>query len=202
MDSMESRATCSAGPARPIQTPNGLGLEHRRENPSRKLGPQRQRNPGRTFFRPFTLKLNSSIIILLLLAAVLAVLASLTTAAPTNLAAGWTYEDIITNAGIATDFVFLPDERLLVVLKAGRILMVKGKKVTGIAADLTQLVGRAYGDRGVVGISVHPQFGTGVDKDWVYIGYVWDGNKDVADRMFGDHGDTWGGNAFVTPGEF
>ena len=123
-----------------------------------------------------------------------------TSAAPTNLPDGWTSEDVIQNAGIATDFVFLPDERMLIILKAGRILMVKGNKVTGIAADFTSLVGRAYGDRGVVSAAVHPAFGTGAGKDWIYIGYVWDGNKDVASKAFGDVADTWGGDAFVVPG--
>jgi hypothetical protein len=123
-------------------------------------------------------------------------------AGPSSLPKGWKSEDILGNAGIATDFVFLPDDRLLVILKAGRILMVKGNKVTGIAADLTSLVGRAYGDRGVVAAAVHPEFGTDAGKDWIYIGYVWDGTKEVAERMFGDVSATWGGNPFVVPGGF
>lgn len=78
--------------------------------------------------------------------------------------------------------------------------MAKGNKITAIAADLTRLVGRAYGDRGLLGAAVHPEFGTGVGKDWIYVGYVWEGTKEVVERYFGGVKETWGGDAFVANG--
>lgn len=82
---------------------------------------------------------------------------------------------------LTTDFLFLPDERCLVLLKSGRILMLKGKKITGIVADLSDRLGSHVGDRGLMTVEHHPKF---PEVPYLYIGYVYDGTKDEIDSIF------------------
>jgi glucose/arabinose dehydrogenase len=119
----------------------------------------------------------------------LVALVGFTNAAPRNLPEGWQNEDMIRNLGITTDFVFLPDERMLVTLKAGRILVIKGKKVTNIALDLNNKLGPHYGDRGLMSIEVDPDFERG--KPYVYLAYVWDASREVIGHLFGKYNSTW-----------
>jgi hypothetical protein len=84
-----------------------------------------------------------------------------------------------------TDFLFLPDERMLVSTKDGRVLVVKANLVSNIAADLSALVGTHYGDRGLMRMIAHPDFGKGSGKDWIYIAYVYDPTAEEAELYFG-----------------
>lgn len=86
---------------------------------------------------------------------------------------------------LVTDFLFLPDERMLVSTKDGRVLVVKANLVSNIAADLSALVGTHYGDRGLVRMISHPDFGKGNGKDFIYIAYVYDPTVAEADQYFG-----------------
>jgi len=129
----------------------------------------------------------------------LSFLISSSVAAPQNLPNDWQNQDILRNLGITTDFAFLPDERLLVVLKAGRILMVKGKKVTNIAIDLSNRLGRHYGDRGLMTLEVDPEFPA---KPYVYVGYVWDATPEIINTLFGPHNATWPRGAAGVQGAF
>ncbi|KAI9016642.1 Sorbosone dehydrogenase-domain-containing protein [Hyaloraphidium curvatum] len=106
-------------------------------------------------------------------------------AIPYNLPAGFTWDDVAKNLGLVTDFLFLPDERMLVSTKNGRILVVKANLVSNIAADLSKLVGTAFGDRGLVRMVHHPDFGKGNGKDFIYIAYVYDPSAAEADLWFG-----------------
>ena len=120
-------------------------------------------------------------------------------AVPQNLPQDWTNEDVIRNLGIVTDFVFLPDERILVLLKAGRVLMVKGKRTTNIAGDLSNLLGQHYGDRGLISITVDPDF---PNKPYIYIGYVWDATPEIINKLFGKYNSTWPRGAADMQGKF
>lgn len=75
----------------------------------------------------------------------------------------------------------MPDERCLVLLKSGRILMLKGKKVTGIVADLSDRLGSHVGDRGLVSIEMHPKF---PEVPYLYVGYVYDGTEKEINEIF------------------
>ena len=79
--------------------------------------------------------------------------------------------ELVTNQLSApASLAFIGDDDFLVIQKIdGRVMRVTGGSVSGPLLDLAV---NADGERGGLGIVVHPDFGQGVDRDWVYVYYT------------------------------
>jgi len=72
--------------------------------------------------------------------------------------AGFVQEAIAAGFTLPTDFVFAPDGRLLVAEKAGRVRIVQNGTVLGAPLlDISERVNSMF-DRGLLGITLHPDF--------------------------------------------
>ncbi len=103
---------------------------------------------------------------------ILAVIAA-TVAMPTSPAAGHDasgFDDtrilVLTQP---TDLDWTPDGRMLIAEKAGRVLVVENDAVTGTALDISSIV-CGGGERGIVGLTVHPDFAI---NGFVYLYYTY-----------------------------
>jgi glucose/arabinose dehydrogenase len=93
-----------------------------------------------------------------------------------TLAAGATYSDprfsdtaVVQGLSAVTDFTFLPDGRILILEKAGRVLATgPGGGTPTVVLDFRNSVDDG-GERGLLGICLHPSFAT---TGWIYVYYT------------------------------
>jgi aldose sugar dehydrogenase len=94
------------------------------------------------------------------LAAILLVLLVAGTRAATYSVTGFSDTAVVTGLDQPTDFAFLPDGRLLIIEKPGRIKIAPpGGGAAVLALDMTASVNEVS-ERGLLGICLHPQFAT------------------------------------------
>ncbi|HEV8230923.1 MAG TPA: PQQ-dependent sugar dehydrogenase, partial [Thermoanaerobaculia bacterium] len=68
---------------------------------------------------------------------------------------------VVTGLNQPTDFAFLPDGRILILERPGRVMIVgPSGGAPAVAADLTPLVEDNASERGLLGICLHPDFAT------------------------------------------
>ncbi|KAI9032345.1 Sorbosone dehydrogenase-domain-containing protein [Hyaloraphidium curvatum] len=92
---------------------------------------------------------------------------------PSQFPPGFSVSDVVGNLGLVTDFAFLDGSRILVANKMGQILLVKGNYVAATLLDIGWKLGSVGGDRGLTGVTVHPQWPA---SPYIYVGYVRDDN--------------------------
>jgi len=81
--------------------------------------------------------------------------------AATYSVAGFSDTAVFTGLNQPTDFAFLPDGRILILERPGRVMIAgAGGGVPTVAADLTALVEDNAAERGLLGICLHPNFAT------------------------------------------
>jgi hypothetical protein len=85
---------------------------------------------------------------------------------------GFIIDDVAGNLGIVTDFAILQGNTYLVTQKSGQLVLVQNGQQT-VILDLSNLVGTAFGDRGLIAVEVHPQYPI---VPFVYLAYVYDPN--------------------------
>ncbi len=74
---------------------------------------------------------------------------------------GFSDTAVVTGLNQPTDFTFLPDGRILILERPGRVMIAgPGGGVPTVAADLTALVEDNAAERGLLGICLHPNFAT------------------------------------------
>ncbi|HEX2486623.1 MAG TPA: PQQ-dependent sugar dehydrogenase, partial [Myxococcota bacterium] len=88
----------------------------------------------------------------------------------TDLPPGFVDELVIGGLSFPTAVAFMPDGRLLVALKDGRVRIYQGSTLLGTFVDLRARVHDNH-DRGLLGIAVHPEF---PDEPYVYLLYTHD----------------------------
>lgn len=82
--------------------------------------------------------------------------------------AGFSDTAIVTGLNQVTDFAFLPDGRILILEKPGRVLVAGvGGGATTLALDISGPVDD-FSERGLLGICLHPSFAT---NGWLYLYY-------------------------------
>jgi glucose/arabinose dehydrogenase len=95
------------------------------------------------------------------LAAILLVLSGADARAATYSVAGFTDTAVASGLDQPTDFAFLPDGRILILERAGRVLVSPpGGGSTSIALDMTSIVQDNASERGLLGVCLHPGFAT------------------------------------------
>jgi glucose/arabinose dehydrogenase len=94
------------------------------------------------------------------LATILFVLLSAGTRAATYSVAGFSDTAVVTGLDQPTDFAFLPDGRILILEKPGRVKIAPaGGGAPTLALDMTASVDE-FSERGLLGVCLHPQFAT------------------------------------------
>ena len=117
----------------------------------------------------------------LLVTALLGLLAAASHAAPQVTDDSFSIERVVEGLAVPTTMAFIGAGDFLVLEKdTGRV-----RRATGGVLNPTAVLDLAVsgcGERGLLGIAVHPQFGAGMDKDWVYLYYTSsDESFDVSD---------------------
>jgi glucose/arabinose dehydrogenase len=89
--------------------------------------------------------------------------------AATYSVAGFSDTAVVTGLNQPTDFAFLPDGRMLILEKPGRVLVAGiGGGATTVALDITGNVDD-FSERGLLGICLHPSFPS---TGWIYLYYT------------------------------
>ena len=89
--------------------------------------------------------------------------------AATYSVAGFSDTAIVTGLNQPTDFAFLPDGRILILEKPGRVLVAPlGGGATTVALDITANVDDGS-EKGLLGICLHPSFAS---TGWIYLYYT------------------------------
>ncbi len=84
---------------------------------------------------------------------------------------GFVLEDVVTGLDLGVAFDFAPDGRIFIAEKAGRVKIVQNDALlTTPFVDISGMV-NSYGDRGLLGIAVHPDF---PEKPYVYLLFTHD----------------------------
>jgi glucose/arabinose dehydrogenase len=105
----------------------------------------------------------------LLISAYLLVLVSGAAHAASYLVPGFSETRIATGLSAPTDFTFLPDGRILILEKAGRVrVVVRGVLQTTPALDISGSVDDGF-EKGLLGICLHPSFPS---TGWIYLYYT------------------------------
>jgi glucose/arabinose dehydrogenase len=113
------------------------------------------------------------------LAVVLTVLAAPARAA-TYSVAGFSDTAVVSGLDQVTDFAFLPDGRILVLEKPGRVKIApSGGGVPVLALDMTAAVDE-FSERGLLGVCLHPAFAT---NGYVFLYYTANGPKNRISRF-------------------
>lgn len=122
-------------------------------------------------------------------------------------------QPVLEEAGLGIEFVtdalstpaslgFIGDGDFLVIQKDdGQVMRVTGGSVSGPVLDLPV---NSAGERGGLGLAVHPAFGTGADRDWVYVYYTESGAAGDVSSGGGPFLNQvvryeWNGSALVSP---
>jgi len=93
-----------------------------------------------------------------------------------NLPAGIVVDNFASNLGIATDFDWLDDNRIVVSGKRGVLMLIKNGTVQPEPLfDISSKVNYLE-DRGMSTVAVHPQFPT---VPYIYVGYVYEDGKSI-----------------------
>ena len=89
-------------------------------------------------------------------------------------------EKLTENLELPTGFAFMPDGRILILEKAGRVKLWKDGVLYGRPAlDIRDQV-NDFVDRGLLGVAVDPAFAR---NGYVYLAYVYDPDGTFADRV-------------------
>lgn len=86
--------------------------------------------------------------------------------------AGFTRSNLITGLNAATAFAQAPDGRIFVAQQGGQLRIVQNGAL--VSTFITLLDVDAQGERGLIGVALHPEFATNVNKRWVYLYYTTD----------------------------
>jgi aldose sugar dehydrogenase len=81
---------------------------------------------------------------------------------------GFTSSTVVSGLSAPTDFRFLPDGRILIAEKGGAIQVANAQNGQLQSTPLITLPTDSTGTRGLLGIAVDPQYGTGTGNDYVY----------------------------------
>jgi glucose/arabinose dehydrogenase len=93
-----------------------------------------------------------------------------------NLPSGIVVDNFATNLGIATDFDWLDQDRIVVSGKRGVLMLIKnGTVMPEPLWDISSKVNYLE-DRGMSTVAVHPDFPT---QPYVYVGYVFEDGSDI-----------------------
>lgn len=109
-------------------------------------------------------------------AAIVLVLLLLATARPAaaqevSVPDGFVLEPVVSGLSAAVEFTFLPDGRIFLIEKSGYVRVVQdGQLIAEPFLDISDRVNH-MGDRGLVGLAVHPRF---PDVPYVYLAYAYD----------------------------
>jgi glucose/arabinose dehydrogenase len=96
---------------------------------------------------------------------------SISAMAASTLPPGFISETVVTGLSSPTNMAWTPDGRIFITLKEGRVLVFQNGQLLPTAfIDISKEV-NDYGDRGLLGIAVHPNFPT---TPYVYLLYTYD----------------------------
>lgn len=122
-------------------------------------------------------------------------------AAPAAEDPGHTVTLVTDDVSVPVAMAFIgPDDFLVLEKEAGRVQRFAG----GTKSEVRDLAVNGCGERGLLGIAVHPDFGADVDRDWVYLYYTAAGEADDIDDCNVETTNqvdrfTWNGSTLESP---